>query len=122
LSRFGKVPQYIAAIAVANERARWNSYYKIFALPTVALVALPWPTLLRTPMLSMRDIGQVVGIGYCFDNHAAAVAAVAAVRPTTRNVLLAPEAAATSTSVATFDMHDDPIDEHSDAHFTRTSR
>ena len=48
------------------------------------------------------------------DDHAAAVAAVAAVRPAARHVLLAPKADATVAPLAGFDLDRNAVDEHED--------
>ena len=64
------------------------------------------------PLLTVRERRQVVDVRLGHQHNAAAVAAVAAVRPAAWDVLLATEAQATVAAPAGSDFDGDTIDEH----------
>ena len=65
------------------------------------------------PKAMLGQSRQVIDAVFGDDDHAAAVAAVAAVRATLRYVFLAPEAPAAIAAAAPLDFDSDAIDEHS---------
>ncbi len=74
----------------------------------------PRPPASGAPVLAIDDLGQAVGSGHGADDHVAAIAAVAAVRPTLGDVLLAPEAAAARAPVTTLHEKRNSVNEHND--------
>ncbi len=63
-------------------------------------------------MFAVGKRGQTIDAGLGAENHAAAVAAVAAIGSAERDVLFAAEADATVSAVAGIDLDFDAIDEH----------
>ena len=76
------------------------------------LLPLPCEPLSARQKLVLGQGGQVVDAVLGDDDHAAAVAAVAAVGPALGDVLLAPEADAAVAAAASLDFDSDAIDEH----------
>src|SRR5690606_21171429 len=67
---------------------------------------------LCAPVLAMHELGQAVDARLRDNDHAAAVAAVAAVRPAPRDVLLTAKAHAAIAAAAGFHIDGDAINEH----------
>src|SRR5262249_58599611 len=72
----------------------------------------PGPPAPPPPVLAMDDISKAVGPRHRAHDDAAAVPAVAAVRPAARHVFLATKAAYAGAAIAAFDVQDHTINEH----------
>jgi hypothetical protein len=112
LARLGQIAQDMAPVAVEDEGSGRDGYKEITATLAVTIGAAAGPARLGPPMLAMHDLGQAVGAGHGLDGDVAAVAAVAAVRPAARHVLLAPEAATPTAAVAALHIDNHAIDKH----------
>ena len=99
-------------LVVEDHRAGRDEDDQIVRTRAVALRAAARLARLGPPMLAMHERRQTVDARLGDDDHAAAVAAVAAVRPAARDVLLAPEADAPVAPVAGLDFDGDAVDEH----------
>ena len=89
-----EVAQDVAAVAVVDDRAGRHGDDEVFGLAAVAVARLALAAGVGAPVLAVDDVGEAVAAGDGADDHVAAVAAVAAVRPALGDVLLAPEATA----------------------------
>jgi hypothetical protein len=63
-------------------------------------------------MFAVDDLGKTVGTRHGSDNDIPAVAPVAAVRSSSGNILLPPEATTAPPAITTFDVKGNPIDKH----------
>src|SRR5262249_15522232 len=107
-----QIAKHVAALAIEDERAGGHVNNKILAALAAAASAAAGPATLGAPVLGMDDAGQTVGAVEGLDNDAAPRAAVAAVRPAARHVLLAPEAAAAAAAVAPLHKNRHTINKH----------
>src|SRR5205085_7618 len=93
LARLGQVAQHMAALAVDDQGTGGHVDNQIVGTSAMAIGRPAGAAALGAPVLLMHDRRQAVGAGHGAEDDVAAVAAVAAVRPAARHVLLAPEAA-----------------------------
>src|SRR5262249_2022758 len=73
---------------------------KVLGLATVAVGRFAAPAVVGAPVLAIDDVGEAVGTRHGAHDDVAAVAAVAAVGPALRYVLLPPETATARPAVA----------------------
>ncbi len=112
IARLREVLQQQVVLVVEDHRAGRDENDQIVGAGAVALGAAARLARLGPPMLAVHQRREAVDARLGDNDHAAAVAAVAAVGPATRNVLLAPEADATVAPFAGFDLDRDAVDEH----------
>ncbi len=117
-----QVAEDIAAVAVVDEGARRDTDDQGTGAAAVAVVGAAAPAGFGNPVLAVDDLGEAVSAGHGADDDVAAVAAVAAVGPATRHVLLAPEAAAAGAAVPSLDIESYPIHESHVARRNSTER
>ena len=108
----GQVFQYVAVFGVDDHGARRNGDRKILAGGPVAVGAGAVLARLGLPRLAMGEHGEAIDAFAGDEDHAAAVAAVAAVGSAQRHVLLPPEADATVAPLARLETNDHFIDKH----------
>ena len=114
LARRGQVFQHVAVLGVDDDRAGRHADDEVLGTAAVAVRAAAVLAALGPPVLAMRERRQAVDARLGHHDDAAAVAAVAAVRPAARHVLLAAKAHAAVAAPAGFDFDGDAIDEHGD--------
>ena len=108
----GQVFEHVAVVGVDDDRAGRHANDQILGAAAVAIGAAAVLAALRSPVFAMRQGGEAVDARLGHHDDAAAVAAVAAVGPAARHVLLAAEAHAAVAAAAGFDFDGDAIDEH----------
>src|SRR3954468_8266579 len=97
---------------INDDRPRWDANDEILSTAAMAVRAASVLAALGSPSLAMPERRETVDALFRNHDHAAAVAAVAAVRPAARDVLLAPKTHAAIATPAGFDFDSDAIDEH----------
>src|SRR4051812_25770045 len=97
---------------INDDRPRWDANDEILSTAAMAVRAASVLAALGSPSLAMPKRRKAVDALFRNHDHAAAVAAVAAVRPAARDVLLAPKTHAAIATPAGFDFDSDAIDEH----------
>jgi hypothetical protein len=102
----------VAVISIHDDRAGRHANDEVFRTATVAARSLAVLAALRFPALPVGQCRQRIDTRLSDHDDAPAVAAVAAVRPAARDVLLATKAHAAITAAARFDFNGDAIDEH----------
>src|SRR5262249_17517504 len=115
LAGFRQIFQNVAAVAIEHQGAGRHIDDEVFAFTAMAVSRPAAAPLVRSPVLAIDDLGQAIGARYGADNDTAAIAAVAAVRPTARNVLLAAKADTAAAAVAAFYINGYAINEHEKA-------
>ena len=99
-------------LGVDDHRAGRHADHQVFGAAAVAIASRAVLAALGPPVLAVGERRQAVDARLGDHDDAAAVAAVAAVRPAARHVLLAAEAHAAVAAFAGFDFDGDAIDEH----------
>src|SRR5262249_18376830 len=112
LAWLGQVAEDVASVAVHDQRARRHRNDEVLTAPPVAIGAAAGDPVLGSPVLAVPHRRQAIGASHRADDHTAAIAAIAAVRSSLRDVLLAPEAAAAPAAVPAFHIDRDTIDKH----------
>ena len=108
----GQVLEHVSGLGVDHQRAGRHVDHQILAVAAVAIRAAAALAAFGLPVFLLRERRQAVDALGRDDDHAAAVAAVAAVGPAARNVLLAAKADAAVAAAAGLDLQSDAIDEH----------
>ena len=96
----GQVLEQMPVLGVEDDRAGRNGEDQVFGRRAVAVVAAAAVAAVGLPLLAMGQRGEAIDAFLGQEDDAAAVAAVAAVGPAARNVLLPAEAEAAVAAAA----------------------
>ena len=107
-----QVFEHEAVLGVDDERARRDFDDQVVGALALLVGAAAGRAAVGPPEAVMGQGGEIVDAIFGDDDHAAAVAAVAAVGPAVRDVLFAPKADAAVAAAASLDFDGDAIDEH----------
>ena len=107
-----KILEHVAVFGVDDDRAGRHLDDQILGVAAVAIASRCRARRVGAPLFAMRERGEPIDARLGDHDDAAAVAAVAAVGPAARHVLLAAEAHAAVAAAAGFDFDGDAIDEH----------
>jgi hypothetical protein len=103
----------MASVAIQHQCPRGNSDDQILSAPAVAVAPSTYASVFRPPVFAVNDLRQAIGPRHGSNNDMAAVAAVAAVRPSSGNVFLPSEATTAPAAITAFDVKSYSIDKHS---------